>query len=159
MLKAMHHNGSPSPVFETDEDRTFFLTRLPLHPQFIKEAEERKRQTAAGQVTGPVAAQVLQYCEQPHKAGEIQNLLGVRHRQTSRENYLNVFLGKGWLARTIPDKPQSRLQGYQTTQEGKIWLQSAMTGSGSDHNSGRQPGWPCHFLPCRWQRRISGLVG
>jgi hypothetical protein len=30
MLKAMQQNGSPLPVFETDEDRTFFLVRLPL---------------------------------------------------------------------------------------------------------------------------------
>ena len=80
-----------------------------------------------GQVTGQVAAQVLQFCEQPRKAGEIQNLLGVRHRQTFRENYLNVLLDKGWLARTIPDKPQRRLQRYQTTPEGKNWLQTATT--------------------------------
>jgi ATP-dependent DNA helicase RecG len=126
MLKAMQQNGSPPPVFETDEDRTSFLVRLPIHPQFIKEAEERKRQTATGQVPGQVAAQVLQFCEQRRKAGEIQNLLGVRHRQTFRENYLTVFLDKGWLTRTIPDKPQSRLQRYQTTQEGKDWLQAAM---------------------------------
>lgn len=113
MLKAMRQNGSPIPVFETDEDRTFFLVRLPIHPQFMKEAEARKRRAATGevtgQVTGQVAVRVLQFCEQPRKAGEIQQLLGVKHRQTFRENYPNVFLDKGWLARTIPDKPQSRL--------------------------------------------------
>ena len=86
-------------------------------------------QSLTGQVTGQVAVQVLQYCEQPRKAGEIQNLLGVRHRQTFRENHLNVFLDKGWLVRTIPDKPQSRLQRYQTPQEGKCWLQTAATRS------------------------------
>jgi hypothetical protein len=51
------------------------------------------------------------------KAGEIQNLLGVRHRQTFQENYLNDFLDEGWLARTSPDKPQSRLQRYHTTRK------------------------------------------
>ena len=122
MLKAMQQNGSPPPVFETDEDRTFFLVRLPLHPQFIKEAEGRRRQSAAGQVTGQVAVRVFQFCEQPRKAGEIQKRLDVKHRQTFRENYLTVFLDKGWLARTIPDKPQSRPQRYQTTQESKRWL-------------------------------------
>jgi ATP-dependent DNA helicase RecG len=37
MLKAMRLNGSPSPVFETDRNRTYFLVRLPLHPAFITE--------------------------------------------------------------------------------------------------------------------------
>src|SRR5271154_5149261 len=82
MLKAMRLNGSPPPVFETDRNRTYFLVRLPLHPTFIKEKEERKHQTTCqvtGQVTGQVAVQVLRFCEQPRKAGEIQALVGVKH--------------------------------------------------------------------------------
>ena len=43
-----------------------FHLGLPLHPEFIKEARERKR-LATGQVTG----QILLFCEQPRKAGEI----------------------------------------------------------------------------------------
>jgi len=124
LLEPMQQNGSPPPAFETDEDRTFFLVRLPIHSQFIKEAEERKRQTATGQVTGQVAVRVLQYCEQPRNAGGFQKILDLEHRQTFCENYLNVSLDKGRLARTITDKPQSRLQRHQTTQEGKDWLQT-----------------------------------
>jgi ATP-dependent DNA helicase RecG len=124
MLEALRANGSPKPVFESDNDRTFFLVRLPLHPEFIKEAKERKL-LATGQVTGQVAVKILQFCEQPRKAGEIQSLAGVKHRQTFRENYLNALIGKGWLGRTIPDKPQSRLQRYQTTDAGKKWLLGA----------------------------------
>ena len=111
-----------APVFETDRNRTYFLVRLPLHPTFIKEAEDQKRQ-ATGQVTGQVAVKVLRFCEQPRKAGEIQALVGVKHRQTFRENYLNALIAKGWLERTIPDKPNSRLQRYQITEEGKKWAQ------------------------------------
>jgi hypothetical protein len=40
-------------------------------------------------------------------------------------NYLKPIMAKGWLAMTIPDKPQSRLQRYQTTEEGKKWLLGA----------------------------------
>ena len=32
--KAMQINGSPEPVFETDDDRTFFLAILQVHPEF-----------------------------------------------------------------------------------------------------------------------------
>jgi hypothetical protein len=62
---------------------------------------------------------------QPRKAGEIQTLIGVKHRQTFRENYLNAFIGKDWRGRTIPDKPQSRLQRYQATEGEKKWLMGA----------------------------------
>jgi hypothetical protein len=46
-------------------------------------------------------------------------VVGVKHRQTFRENHLNAFIAKGWLERTISDKPKSRLQRYRTTEEGK----------------------------------------
>ena len=29
----MRENGSPAPVFESDDDRTWFLIRLPVHGQ------------------------------------------------------------------------------------------------------------------------------
>ena len=34
ILRAMRNNGSPAPSFETDDDRTWFLVRLPAHPSF-----------------------------------------------------------------------------------------------------------------------------
>ncbi len=71
-----------------------------------------------GQVTGQVAAQVLDFCRTPRKAGEIQYLLGLRHRETFTKNYLQPLLEKGWIERTIPDKPRSRLQRYRTTAAG-----------------------------------------
>jgi len=33
IMKVMKDNGSPSPVFETDEDRIYFLIRLPVNPK------------------------------------------------------------------------------------------------------------------------------
>jgi hypothetical protein len=106
--------------------KTYFLARLPLHPVFIKEAQERKSRASGkvtGKVTGQVAIQVLRFCEQSRKASEIQALVGVKHRQTFRENYLNALIAKGWLERSIADKPRSRLQRYRTTEEGKKWAQ------------------------------------
>jgi len=52
-------------------------------------------------------------------------LIGVKHRETFQDNYLKPLMAKGWLAMTIPDKPQSRLQRYQATEEGKKWLLGA----------------------------------
>ena len=33
ILRAMRKNGSPAPIFESDEDRTWFLVRLPVREQ------------------------------------------------------------------------------------------------------------------------------
>jgi len=35
MIEAMRNNGSPEPVFLTDEDRSYFTTVLPIHPAFL----------------------------------------------------------------------------------------------------------------------------
>ena len=31
IFRAMRQNGSPDPIFESDDDRTWFLVRLPVH--------------------------------------------------------------------------------------------------------------------------------
>jgi ATP-dependent DNA helicase RecG len=87
-------------------------------------AWESKSQ-ATGQVTGQVAIRIVRFCKQPRKANEIQALVGVKHRQTFRENYLNALIAKGWLERSIADKPRSRLQRYRTTEGGKKWAQDS----------------------------------
>ena len=35
ILKAMRANGSPAPIFDSDDDRTWFLVRLPVHSRAI----------------------------------------------------------------------------------------------------------------------------
>ena len=39
IIKIMRNNGSPDPVFETDEDRTWFRVTLPIHPDFIQDED------------------------------------------------------------------------------------------------------------------------
>jgi ATP-dependent DNA helicase RecG len=38
ILRAMSANGSPAPEFDTDDDRTYFLIRLPIHPRATADA-------------------------------------------------------------------------------------------------------------------------
>jgi ATP-dependent DNA helicase RecG len=40
IIKIMRNNGSPDPIFETDEDRTWFRVTLPIHPDFIQIEDE-----------------------------------------------------------------------------------------------------------------------
>jgi ATP-dependent DNA helicase RecG len=39
----MRENGSPPPEFETDEERSYFLTRLPVHPLSTTTIEKKMR--------------------------------------------------------------------------------------------------------------------
>jgi ATP-dependent DNA helicase RecG len=73
----------------------------------------------SAQVTAEVAAQVLTFCREPKPAKAIMAELGLKHWKTFQRNYLNPLLDKGWLERTIPDKPRSRLQRYRTTETGR----------------------------------------
>jgi hypothetical protein len=53
---------------------------------------------------------------------EIQEIIGIKHRETFQRNYLDLLLEQGLLVRTIPDKPQSRFQRYKTTAQGQTFL-------------------------------------
>ena len=39
-MDALEANGSPKPEFETDEDRSYFITRLFIHEAFVKPMDE-----------------------------------------------------------------------------------------------------------------------
>ena len=47
ILRSMRQNGSPDPVFETDGDRLYFLTTLPIHPGFVGAPDGRATVGAA----------------------------------------------------------------------------------------------------------------
>ncbi len=56
-------NGSPAPRFETDDDRTYFVSYFPAHPLVVsKETGQVGIKSGLGrdQVTAPVTAQVQQ---------------------------------------------------------------------------------------------------
>ena len=46
---------------------------------------------------------------------EIQEKLGLSHRENFRSNYLKPALEQGFIEMTIPNKPNSNLQKYQLT--------------------------------------------
>lgn len=77
---------------------------------------------ATGQATGQVASALLAYFHEARTTKEIQDALGLRHRETFLDNYLTPMLEAGWLERTIPDKPTSPNQQYRLTEKGRAWL-------------------------------------
>jgi len=50
ILNALERNGSPKPEFETDDDRSYFITRLFIHEGFLRESNERNLNKASNLV-------------------------------------------------------------------------------------------------------------
>lgn len=73
------------------------------------------------QVTDEIA-RLLSIVNGEMTRAEIQQTLGLRHLPHLRDTYLNPAIKGGWIEMTLPDKPQSRLQKYRLTSNGRAYL-------------------------------------
>jgi Fic family protein len=74
------------------------------------------------QVTDQVTA-LLRVLEQGELGStELLEALGLSHRPSFRENYLNPAIEAGWVERTQPDAPRSPTQRYRLTEKARQWL-------------------------------------
>jgi ATP-dependent DNA helicase RecG len=146
ILRAMHDNGSLAPLFETDDDRTYLLVRLPLRPAPAAEGsaatpqaapqaklqQERLLSELAAALGLPTpqatpqaavqAAKVLRAADKAQTRDALQQAAAINDREHFRKAYLEPLLVVKWLERTIPDKPTSPLQQYRLTEAGRAWL-------------------------------------
>ena len=98
---ALHGAGvgdsSPLPVFESDEERTSFVIRLPVHPKAPRTPE------VTPEVERVVVALVGEWPRQ-----QLQEALGLKDGEHFRKAYLLPSLETGLVEMTLPDKPRSR---------------------------------------------------
>ena len=116
ILRAMKANGSPDPRFETDNDRTYFVSYFPAHPLAVL-----KETAQVGTKSGPSRDQVqlLEFTFKERSIAELMELFKWQNRTKFRTKYIKPLIDVGWLTMTIPDKPQSSKQRYVTTETGK----------------------------------------
>ena len=115
IIASMLKNESPEPIFETDDNLSYFLAILPIHSAFL--ADQVTDQVGRDLVSREIA--VLEHCMRPKKRREILLKLGLTNRWEHFEKYVRPLLEKGWLIPTIPDKPTSSNQQYRTTPAGE----------------------------------------
>jgi hypothetical protein len=65
---------------------------------------------------------LLAIMEKDMSRQEIQAALALRGRENFEARYLKPALAAGLIERTIPDKPNSRLQKYRLTAKGRAVL-------------------------------------
>jgi hypothetical protein len=81
-----------------------------------------KTDQVSDQVTDQVAALIRVIGTAELGSSELMQALGLSHRPTFRNNYLNPSLEGGWIERTQPDSPRSPTQRYRLTGRGRRWL-------------------------------------
>jgi len=120
--RVMGENGSPEPVFETDDDRNYFMTLLAVHPESL-----------VGEQVSEQVIKILEFCKTERKKREILNHLNLSPAYTNYKRYILPLLQNGLLAFTIPDKPRSRSQKYKITESGFAALKHTAK-NGGDKN-------------------------
>jgi ATP-dependent DNA helicase RecG len=115
-LKVMAGNGSPAPVFESDDERSSFVIRLPAHPK-----AQATSMAATDQVTGEVTGEVsklLQVLDGQMSRQQLQQALALKHEDHFRQTYLVPALEAGLVDMTLPGTPRSSKQRYRLTASG-----------------------------------------
>ncbi len=114
-LKEMAANGSPAPLFETDNDRLSFVIRLPRHPWSLVPT------VGGGGVTGEVE-RLLRAVVGKMPRQQIQSALGLKGEEHFRTAYLKPPLISKVIEMTLPDTPRSSKLRYRLTTLGQRWL-------------------------------------
>ena len=120
----------PEPEFEADRFVTVTFRPNPevrevsgddrITPQVTPEVAGQ----VTGQVTGEVAPEVrlLRVLSGEMTRQDIQEALGLKHRDHFNQAYLLPTLQAGLIEMTIPDKPRSSKQRYRLTPAGSEYL-------------------------------------
>ena len=105
------------PVFETDEDRSYFLTILPIHPFFIKneapaDVSQPSKAARVRRSREELKAQVVDLLRHrgDMSANEIASALGYKKLTDTLRSVVNEMLDAGEAVYLYPDKPKSSNQ-------------------------------------------------
>ncbi len=114
IYRKMEQNGSPTPVFETDDKHTHFLAILPIHPEFLKVEPEDTPKANMPKLESPKAMEILEFCKEPKSRKEIMEMLEVYNNTKNFERYIKPLIVEKLLLLDIPQKPSSSKQRYYT---------------------------------------------
>jgi len=132
IIEAMEKNGSLPADFEFDEDHSYFIVRLPIHPDALAVAESvaGTKKDMEPPLNGTKLAlsqhqvHILQQCQQESAIAALMEITGRVDRTKFRNQVLKPLLADDLLEMTIPDKPTSSKQRYRITPKGHALLLS-----------------------------------
>ena len=110
--RAMKNNDSQAPLFETDDERSYFLTTL------FKQNNIQHVGSYTPHVT-PHVKKLLEILEKEMSRVEIMEFLELKDRKYFTLKYLTPAIDEGYIELTIPNKPRSINQKYKRTGRGE----------------------------------------
>ena len=125
IIRAMSQNGSPPPEFEFDEDYSYFMVRLPVHPEARAAGDAVPEATVECGTESALSrhqVEILRKCTEDTAIGDLMSIAGRADRTKFRNQILRPLIRAELLRMTIPEKPNSRLQKYHLTQKGRACL-------------------------------------
>jgi Fic family protein len=120
VLGACDNAGNSTAFIEFLLDALLYALRELAHKTFDSEPSTPQ---VAPQET-PQVNRLLSIIDGEHSREELQSRLQLADREHFRKSYLLAALAAGLIERTIPEKPNSRLQKYRLTPKGKSLITS-----------------------------------
>ncbi len=124
VIDEMTGNGSPMVEFTFDEERTWFMARIPVHPAFLTDTLTLKNSVSQSVSQGVSQSNsqprtlstkekaVLKYCTEPRTSKEILEKIGVSYHSKNISRYITNLVADGFLRMTVPDNPKAKNQQY-----------------------------------------------
>ncbi len=137
IMRAIELNGSPPAIFDTDEDRSYFLVRFSVHPKSVRIAEKAVSGIEpASQIKAHDEAhdeahdlnetewQILRACSKgPQSTPNLLQILGYKSRTGNfKRSLARLIEERGAVERTLPNAPKSKNQQYRLTELGRKLL-------------------------------------
>lgn len=103
--REMEKNGSPEPIFETDENRTSFLAILPVNKSFNIDTS-RETQFSIEGIDVEIVLKTLLFCYTPQSRKDILKKIGISNHYSNYKNYVLPLVEKEYLSMTNPENPK-----------------------------------------------------
>ena len=131
ILTACREAETPKPRFTLEP--TGLWTEFPFAPSYLQEihSTEPGSPPVTGQVSEQVSEQVAMFLRacvsSPKSKRELLDLAGLSDAYLNYKRHILPLLQLGLIKRTIPEKPNSRLQKYRLTEKGRALAGKAVS--------------------------------